>query len=328
MSKPTANHIAAMSGPQSQTAETPSSMRPRVIEKVVLIIEHSTYRMDEQMILELPQFLPTDQTQLSLVHLLSDVAVGLPFRHNHMQDLLQSLEEQHQRQEAVQQEFRTRLEQQGFSVVDERAYAMNGQTLPELTEYIEQSGQNLAVFYADRYPVAHMGRTPFFMHCIAHLPISGIVLKRHLANTRSGLKVLLAVDDSEASMTAVRKLPELLRTERLEVMLATVQSPVYQDNAVLAPFVNQEILDEALVSNANMIFDMAQNILEAQGISVSQVKRVIGSPAAELGYLAQVEEPDLLVVGSHNRKGFLAWLMGSVSSQLLHWDTHNILIVR
>jgi len=34
------------------------------------------------------------------------------------------------------------------------------------------------------------------------------------------------------------------------------------------------------------------------------------------------------VVGSHNRTGFLAWLMGSVSSQLLHWDTHNILIVR
>lgn len=322
MSKPVANNLAAASGSQS------SPVKPRVIEKVVLIIEHNTYRLDEQMIAELPQLLPPTQTQLSVVHLLSDVSVGLPFRHNHMQDLLQSLEEQHQRQEAAQRAFRTRLEQQGFSVVEERAYALHGQTLPELTEYIEQSGQNLAVFYADQYPVAHLGRTPFFMQCIAHLPISGIVLKRYLSKGRTALKVLLAVDDSDASMTAVRKLPELLRTERLDITLATVQSPVYQDNAVLAPFVNQDILDEALVSNADMIFEMAQDILEAQGISVSQVKRVIGSPAAELGYLAQVEEPDLLVVGSHNRKGFLAWLMGSVSSQLLHWDTHNILVVR
>jgi nucleotide-binding universal stress UspA family protein len=328
MSKPFTNNMSDINNARSSTTDTFSQSKTRVLEKVALIIEHNAYRLDEQMILELPRLLPPDKTQLSLVHVLSDVAVGLPFRHNHMQDLIQSLEERHQRQEAVQKEFRRCLEQQGFSIIDERAYALNGQTLPELTDYIAQSGQNLAIFYADQYPVAHMGRTPFFMQCIAHLPVSGIVLKRHLATARPALKVLLAVDDSEASMTAVRKLPELLRTERLEITLATVQSPVYQDNAVLAPFVNQDILDEALISNANMIFDMAQNILEAQGMSVSQAKRVIGSPAAELGYLAQVEEPDLLVVGSHNRKGFLAWLMGSVSSQLLHWDTHNILVVR
>jgi nucleotide-binding universal stress UspA family protein len=173
-----------------------------------------------------------------------------------------------------------------------------------------------------------MGHSSAFMQLFAHLPVSGLLFKRHLAGNRSKPKILLAVDDSEASMTAVRRLPELLRTQDMDVILATVQSPIYQDNALLAPYVNQDILDQALAGNATMIFEMAQEILDTEGIPVQDVKRMIGSPAAELGYLAQVEEPDLLVVGSHNRKGVLSWLMGSVSSQLLHWDTHNILIVR
>lgn len=318
----------AINNRQTETAPLPARTEPKAKVKAVLVVEHVTYRIDDQTLRELPQFLPPDQTELSLVHLLTDVSIGLPYRHNHMQDLIQCIEERRQQQEAVQREFRTRLERCGFSVADERTYALHGRPLPELIEYIEQSGQDLAVFCADQYPPIKMGHSSAFMQMFAHLPVSGLLFKRHLVGNRSKPKILLAVDDSEASMTAVRRLPELLRTQDMDVILATVQSPVYQDNALLAPYVNQDVLDQALAGNTTMIFEMAQDILDTEGIPVQDVKRLMGSPAAELGYLAQVEEPDLLVVGSHNRKGVISWLMGSVSSQLLHWDTHNILIVR
>jgi nucleotide-binding universal stress UspA family protein len=158
--------------------------------------------------------------------------------------------------------------------------------------------------------------------------VSTLILKRPLLTTDTKLRILLGVDPSDASLTAARKLADFIRTDAVSIQVVTVQSPMYQENAVLAPYVNQTVLEEAQHANAQLTFEMMNDVLETRDLCANSMKAIIGSPATELGFLAESEHPDLLVVGSHNRKGFLAWFMGSVSSQLLHWDTHNLLIIR
>jgi nucleotide-binding universal stress UspA family protein len=325
MDKPIANQSS------SEILQAPELERPtaaRAVTKVALLVEHDAYEVDHRIPQELLRFLSPQHTELSLIHLFKNVTEGLPIRPVDASEISQAIIARTERQIAAQQEFNILMQHFGFSIADEQTFALQTQNLQEIMAYIRQSGLNLAVCCADYSATALSIPHHSFIQLVIHLPVSALLIKRPLFRERQKLKVLLGVDDSEASMTAARKLGMLLQPESLEVILATVQSPVYQENAVLAPFVNQQVLEEALESNARLLFEMVGDILETQGIPVCSARRMIGSPANELGYLAQLEEPDLVVVGSHNRTGVLAWVMGSVSSQLLQWDTHNILIVR
>ena len=53
---------------------------------------------------------------------------------------------------------------------------------------------------------------------------------------------------------------------------------------------------------------------------------LVGQPATELHYLAQQQEADLIIIGSHGRKGF-ALLLGSTPNSLLHGATCDVLAV-
>ncbi len=59
---------------------------------------------------------------------------------------------------------------------------------------------------------------------------------------------------------------------------------------------------------------------------IQQQHVLVGQPAAELHYLAEQEEADLIVVGSHGRKGF-ALLLGSTPNSVLHGATCDVLAV-
>lgn len=54
---------------------------------------------------------------------------------------------------------------------------------------------------------------------------------------------------------------------------------------------------------------------------------LVGQPATELHYLAEQEKADLIIVGSHGRKGF-ALLLGSTSNSVLHGSSCDVLAVR
>ena len=59
---------------------------------------------------------------------------------------------------------------------------------------------------------------------------------------------------------------------------------------------------------------------------IQQQHVLVGQPAAELHYLAEQEDADLIVVGSHGRKGF-ALLLGSTPNSVLHGATCDVLAV-
>lgn len=299
-----------------------------VVERVTLMFEHSLEQIDERSIQDLTHLLAPAACHITVIHTLQDPLAGYPqktddpaFRDKYMQ-------ERAQLQQESMSELTRLIHQRGFTVTDEQVYSLGDSNAQAMVERINQAQQDLVVLCSNHFPSASINRSHAFATVAAHISSSVLLLKKHVFGNRPAPKLLLGIDDTEASMVAVRKMGSLVRSKDANVILATVQSPVYQENAVLAPFVNQDVLDEALKSNARMLFEMATDILQAEGVQVQECKTLTGSPATELGYLAELENPDLIVVGSHNRKDVIAWLMGSVSSQLLHWDSHNLLIIR
>jgi nucleotide-binding universal stress UspA family protein len=322
MTNPTSGTPQALSKDSAQRGQEPGQKL-----KVTLIVENSPSDWNDSAVLELTGLIAPAQVELSLIYVTTDLKMGLPpLRHN--DSLEQSLQDLRERQEESKEALRRDVQVAGFEVQAEQSFSMESGNMQAILDYIQESGQDLLVLCGSHSPGLMMGRNHFFMNLTTHAPIPTLMLKRKIQNKGTTLKALFGVDASDASLNAARKLGRLIEPARVDITLATVQNPVYQENAILAPYVNQEILTEALEANSGLIFEMFTDILKPQGFKIADFKVLIGSPATELGYIAETDHPDLVVVGSHNHKGFLAWVMGSVSSQLLHWDNHNLLVIR
>lgn len=218
-----------------------------------------------------------------------------------------------------------------FNIVSERAIEAKPGFLNQCVSELQQANYDLIILCvpdAAEHPEFQAMRSHFINHITTHVPSSVLVWRKPFSEQPHPLKVMLGTDASESSMTAAAKMPDLLQLKFANLLVVTVLSPIFQDNAVVAPFVNPEVLEQALDANAKIVFEMTSGILGTHNLAKPTYQKLLGSPATEIAYLAETENPDVIVVGSHNRKGFLAWLLGSVSSQLLHWDKHNLLVVR
>jgi universal stress protein A len=72
--------------------------------------------------------------------------------------------------------------------------------------------------------------------------------------------------------------------------------------------------------------ELLQKLVDDTNISVQQKYILVGQPAAELRFLAQQHNADLIVVGSHGRKGFVL-LLGSTPNSVLHGASCDVLAV-
>jgi nucleotide-binding universal stress UspA family protein len=311
---------------ESSRPQGEATQKSLVTRKVTLVVEHGENTPFEASVLKnLDCFLTPGHVALTLVHAEVD---WLTAETNLTDDPDFSVEGALPQLEIglkkANEKAREELSESGFQIVQETECGLRDKSLKRLTETLRETEQDLLVIACDRPHTSY-----FATQLATHSPVSVLMLRRPITlQPLATPKIMFGVDGSEASMHAARTLGQILDFRQCQLELALVQSPVYQENAVLAPYVNQAVLDEALEVNARMVFEMITDILDTQGIQVSKCQKLLGSPATELGNLAAQTHPDLLVVGSHNRKGVLAWLMGSVSSQLLQWDAHNLLIVR
>jgi len=69
-----------------------------------------------------------------------------------------------------------------------------------------------------------------------------------------------------------------------------------------------------------------QDLLKSVDFPIAQEHILVGQPASELHYLAEQQNVDLIIVGSHGRKGF-ALLLGSTPNSVLHGATCDVLAV-
>lgn len=298
--------------------------------RVALIIEYGGLEQGQSFIRfpDLRRFLNPEHTELTVAHAEFDWVGMKTDVGEEAHNVGALVAGQETKLHEMKRQIDASLRDSGFRVARELECGTRDRNVKSLLATLEENGQDLLIVVSQSDSTNHHKSSHFVKTLVTHAPFSVLLLRKPIAATSEPLKVMLGVDGSEASMNAARQIKQILPDCAMRLELVTAQSPIYQENAVLAPYVNQDVLNEALEANAKMVFEIVSDILENQGVSVSKRRKLVGSPATELGNLAELEHPDLMIVGSHNRTGVLAWLMGSVSSQLLHWDTHNLLVVR
>ncbi|MFA5810361.1 MAG: universal stress protein, partial [Thermoleophilia bacterium] len=76
----------------------------------------------------------------------------------------------------------------------------------------------------------------------------------------------------------------------------------------------------------SQIVDHVNKMASAEGVEVSGSVRV-GHPSEEILKHAQETDSDLIVMGSHGRRGLTAAVMGSVSTNVIHEGSFPVLVV-
>ena len=140
--------------------------------------------------------------------------------------------------------------------------------------------------------------------------------------------ILLPVDGSTTSLMAVDKARGLAQAFGSAVTVIYVIDP-YAFSGVGTDFAyGQAQYLSAATAEANDALGGARQVLEAAGITVAA--SVIESHAIYRGILetASSVEADLIVMGSHGRRGLEKLVLGSVAAQVLAHAHLPILIVR
>jgi nucleotide-binding universal stress UspA family protein len=146
---------------------------------------------------------------------------------------------------------------------------------------------------------------------------------------RDFVKILLAIDDSSFSEQAIQAVAGQTRPQESEVLIFNVVDllPVVAGSEfwVTAPDLGE--LRKTELKRSRAVVAKAAERLRAAGLQVStQVEE--GEPKNRILDVAAEWKADLIVLGSHGRKGFDRFLLGSVSEAVARHAHCSVQIVR
>jgi len=143
------------------------------------------------------------------------------------------------------------------------------------------------------------------------------------------MRILLALDDSRFSQAAIETVIEQARPRDTDVrILHVVESPPLLVAREMGGY--EPALETALESqkqNAEALVMKAAELLRARGLKVAATLEV-GDPKSKILDVAEEWRADLIVVGSHGRRGFERFLMRSVSDAVARHAKCSVQIVR
>lgn len=135
--------------------------------------------------------------------------------------------------------------------------------------------------------------------------------------------IIAGLDLSEESPQVLTKAVDLAQTCGATLSIAHVIEPLtfaYGGDMPVDLSEVQEQLQLKAEQELQRLAGLAQYPIQGEHV-------LVGQPATELHYLANQEDADLIIVGSHGRKGF-ALLLGSTSNSVLHGASCDVLAVR
>jgi nucleotide-binding universal stress UspA family protein len=151
------------------------------------------------------------------------------------------------------------------------------------------------------------------------------------------MKILIAVDESELSHYALKYALRLINPQDTTVVLLAVEEPVIVPPAAIAPgtFIDdvsipwqeQAELIEMEERRAQKALNWAEHLCQ-QAAMPCTTRFEIGEPKHTICEVAQQENPDLLVIGSHAYGVMERFLVGSVSEHVIHHVHCPVLVVR
>jgi nucleotide-binding universal stress UspA family protein len=138
-------------------------------------------------------------------------------------------------------------------------------------------------------------------------------------------RILIPVDFSETSAAAADYGCDLAARLGARVTLLHVFSPgiVATPDAVFAP-TPEELRAVALGARAHLL-SMAEK-LEREGLGIDCVA-IEGSPGETIREVAERQDVDLIVMGTHGRRGVTHLFLGSVAEQLMRHAPCPVLTV-
>ena len=143
------------------------------------------------------------------------------------------------------------------------------------------------------------------------------------------MRILLAIDDSKFSEAAIEAVIEQARPQDTEVrILHVVESPpllVAREMGGYDPAL--ETAWESQRQQARAVVAKAAELLRARGLKVAAAVED-GDPKSKILDVAEEWQADLIVLGSHGRKGLNRFLMGSISDAVARHARCSVEIVR
>ena len=136
--------------------------------------------------------------------------------------------------------------------------------------------------------------------------------------------ILLAVDFDQVEIIA-NKAKMLAETYNAKLSLIHVvdNMPIPDTGYGLETGLEVDLTSEMIGSANKQLLGLAQKL----GVTEDRIWVALGSPKLEITQMAETNQVDLIVVGSHGRHG-LALLLGSTSNGVLHHAKCDVLAVR
>ncbi|SES73283.1 universal stress protein A [Nitrosospira multiformis] len=137
--------------------------------------------------------------------------------------------------------------------------------------------------------------------------------------------ILLAVDFSEHGNHVIRKARYLAETFQAKLSIIHVLDNIPMPDMAYGTIVPLEEYSayELLEAEKKKLEQVADRL----GVDVRQRWLVWGVPAQEIVRVAEQEQVDLIIVGSHGRHG-LALLLGSTANSVLHHAKCDVIAIR
>lgn len=135
------------------------------------------------------------------------------------------------------------------------------------------------------------------------------------------MKVLFCTDGSQISFDAIKNFAQYSKKHTVIDVICVVDwhfYPMYMDSAVK----NYQVTYEEM---ADKILDFAQENISATGNLVDRKIKVFGNIAEEILKQTKKQEYELIILGSHGKKGIRSWL-GSVSREVINTTHKNIFL--
>ena len=134
--------------------------------------------------------------------------------------------------------------------------------------------------------------------------------------------ILVGLDLTDETHRVLAKAIQIARTYNAQLSVAHVLEPITFAYGGDMPLDISDVQAQQVQRAENELQELVKNI----DYPIAQQHVLVGQPASELHYLADQQEADLIIVGSHGRKGF-ALLLGSTPNSVLHGATCDVLAV-
>ena len=157
---------------------------------------------------------------------------------------------------------------------------------------------------------------------LLHAPCSTLTLKNPLPALQHILMPIEGKEDAECLLHYLFSLPFVTKP-RISVLSVWPQPQLPWPETLS----QSKLLEEHARIHARDTAEEVAQQAEARHFS-SQAIVGLGDPAFAILEQATIIKPDLIMVGSHGRRGLSRFLLGSVSHSLVHQATASVLVVR